>query len=58
MTERLSKRSILQFLLIVAAVLFCLFLLFEILIHANPHAVPNLTNGSSMLRLPNLPAGA
>ncbi|MGI8771516.1 MAG: hypothetical protein ACR2JE_08765 [Acidobacteriaceae bacterium] len=55
MPERLSKRSICQFLLLVVAGLFCLFLLFEILIHARPHASPSLKNGGSMLRLPGSP---
>jgi hypothetical protein len=53
--ERLSKRSILQFLLLVAAVLFCLFLLVEILIHARPRLENILNRGSSMLHLTDLP---
>ncbi len=56
MSEGLSKRSICQFILLVVAVLFCLFLLVEILIHARPHAQPSLTKGGSMLRLPDVPA--
>jgi hypothetical protein len=55
MPERLSKRSILQFLLLVAAVLFCLFLLIEIMIHARPHVANILNKSNSMLRLTDLP---
>jgi hypothetical protein len=60
MPERLSKRSILQFLLLIVAVLFCVFLLVEIMIYARPH-LANILNGNSsillrtdLLRLPTL----
>jgi hypothetical protein len=55
MPERLSKRSILQFLLLVAAVLFCLFLLIEIMIRARPHVANILNRSNSMLRLTDFP---
>lgn len=50
MPEPLSKRSICQFLLLVVAVLFCVFLLVEILMHARPQASPSLKNNNAVPR--------
>jgi hypothetical protein len=55
MPERLCKRSILQFLLLVVAGLLCLFLLVEILIHARPRLANILNKGTSVLHLTDLP---
>jgi hypothetical protein len=58
MAERLSTRSIVQFLLLVVAVLFCLFLLVDRLMHAHPHVSPNVNDGgnSHLMQAPDAPA--
>jgi hypothetical protein len=58
MAERLSTRSIVQFLLLVVAVLFCLFLLVDRLMHSHPHVSPNLKDGgtSRLMQAPDTPA--
>jgi hypothetical protein len=58
MAERLSTRSIVQFLLLVIAVLFCLFLLVDRLMHSHPHVSPKMTDTSQLRQAADTRAAA